>query len=97
MKLSRITTLFLLLVCSLHLSANPKPGNGWTVTSIAEGITYYTFSGIDEVSGSAQQVFIIDLDLCNPKYAFRFTYSDPVAITSDVFARNNAIVAMNAT
>ena len=97
MKLSRITTLFLLLVCSLHLSANPKPGNGWTVTTIADGITYYTFSGIDEVSGSAQQVFIIDLDLCNPKYAFRFTYQDPMVITSDAFARNNAIVALNAT
>ncbi len=97
MKTLRITTLFLLLVCSLHLSANPKPGNGWTVTTIADGITYYTFSGIDEVSGSAQQVFIIDLDLCNPKYAFRFTYQDPMVITSDAFARNNAIVALNAT
>ncbi len=97
MKRFRITALLLLLVCSLQLSANPKPGNGWTVTPIADGITYYTFSGIDEVSGSAQQVFIIDLDLCNPKYAFRFTYSNPEVITSDVFARNNAIVALNAT
>ena len=97
MKKLHIISLFLLLACSLQLSANPKPGNGWTVTPIADGITYYTFSGIDEVSGVAQQVFIVDLDLCNPKYAFRFTYSDPVAITSDVFARNNAIVAMNAT
>ena len=97
MKKLHIISLFLLLACSLQLSANPKPGNGWTVTTIADGITYYTFSGIDEVSGSAQQVFIIDLDLCNPKYAFRFTYQDPMVITSDAFARNNAIVALNAT
>ena len=44
MKKLHIISLFLLLLCSLNLSANPKPGNGWTVTPIADGITYYTFS-----------------------------------------------------
>ena len=92
----KLTAILFLLFAGLSVSANPKPGKGWTVTQIADGITYYTFSGIDEVSGSAQQVFIVDLDLCNPKYAFRFTYSDPMTVTSDVFARNNAIVALNA-
>ena len=94
-RITSIALFLLVLISSWNLSANPKPGKGWTVTPIADGITYYTFTGIDEVSGSAQQVFVIDLDLCNPKYAFRFTYSDPMTVTSDVFARNNAIVALN--
>ncbi|MCR5002749.1 MAG: phosphodiester glycosidase family protein, partial [Bacteroidales bacterium] len=76
--------------------AAPAPGNGWKVENIADGVVYYTFSGIDEISGVAQQVFVIDLDLNNPKYALRFSYSNPEVPTSDVFLRNDAIAAVNA-
>ena len=96
MKLYRILIFFLLVVFSGHVSAAPTPGNGWKAEPINDGVVYYSFSGIDEVSGVAQQVFVIDLDLSNPKYALRFSYSDPAATTSEVFLRNNAIAAMNA-
>jgi hypothetical protein len=89
-------SLLLLLAASLQLVAQPKPGNGWTVDTVAEGVTYYTFSGMDEISGAAQQVFVIDLDLNNPRYAFRFAYSEKQVPTSDVFLRNHAVAAMNA-
>ena len=92
----RLFSLLLLLAACLQLAAQPKPGNGWTVDTVAEGVTYYTFSGLDEISGAAQQVFVIDLDLNNPNYAFRFAYSDTQVVTSDVFRRNNALVALNA-
>lgn len=89
-------SLLLLLAACLQLAAQPKPGNGWTVDTVAEGVTYYTFSGLDEISGAAQQVFVIDLDLDNPHYAFRFAYSENEVPTSDVFLRNHAVAAMNA-
>ena len=77
-------------------SAAPVPGDGWEVRTVAEGLTYYRFSGLDEVSGAAQQVFAVDLDLSNPGYAVRFSCSDSLETTSSVFLRNDAVVAMNA-
>ena len=74
----------------------PSAGNGWTVSSVREGITYYAFSGTDAVTGVKQEVFAIDLDLTNPKYVVQLTYSSPSLVTSDVFKNHNAIVAMNA-
>ena len=90
------TALFLLLAGTGLGSAAPVSGNGWEVKPVAEGITYYHFSGLEEVSGAAQQVFAIDLDLSNPRYALRFFHPDSSALTSEVFRRNRAVVAMNA-
>ena len=74
-----------------------QPGKGWTQTTIAPGIEYYTFSGQEPVTGSPQQVFVIDLDLNRPEYALRFSYTEePGSITSDIFRKHNAIAAMNA-
>jgi exopolysaccharide biosynthesis protein len=94
--LKRMLTAVVLLVSSVITFAQVPVGEGWTSTEVADGVVYYTFSGMDEVSGSAQQVFVIDLDLNNPRYALRFAYSDTQVVTSDVFQRNNALVAMNA-
>ena len=85
----------LLLSGGLSLSAQPS-GEGWTQTPVADGITYYAFSGVEEISGAPQQVFIIDWDTTNPSYALRFTWSDKACVTSSVFRRENAVVAMNA-
>ncbi len=84
------------------VGTNPKPGagevrpsagNGWTVTQIADGITYYTFSGNEPITGVKQQVFAIDLDLNNPKYKLKFVRKS--SINSAIFAENNAIVSIN--
>ena len=77
-------------------SAAQSFGDGWEIKTVAEGVTYYHFFGLDEVSGSPQQVFAVDLDLSNPRYALRFSHSNPSETTSDVFLRNRAVVAMNA-
>ena len=74
----------------------PASGNGWTVSTVREGITYYAFSGKDAVTGVNQAVCAIDLDLSNPKYTVGLTYTIPAAVTSDVHKNHNAIATMNA-
>ncbi|MBP5689736.1 MAG: phosphodiester glycosidase family protein [Bacteroidales bacterium] len=95
-RFSQFVLTLLVAVIPSVLFAQAPTGEGWTSEEIAEGISYYTFSGMDPVSGSAQQVFVIDLDLDNPKYVFRFSYSPKQWITSDVFKTKKAIVALNA-
>ena len=74
----------------------PAAGNGWTVTTVREGITYYAYSGKDAVTGVNQEAFAIDLDLSNPKYTVALTHTVPAAVTSDVHKNNKAIATMNA-
>ena len=98
--MKKIVILFTLLTAlsfQFLLSAAPQPGAGWTVKPVADGLVYYSFDGMDEISQAPQQVFAVDLDLNNPRYAVRFSWSDPMVVTSEVFRRNHAVVAMNAT
>lgn len=74
----------------------PQAGNGWTVSTVREGIIYYAYSGKDAVTGVNQEAFAIDLDLSNPNYTVALTHTIPAAVTSDVYKNNKAIVAMNA-
>lgn len=74
----------------------PSAGNGWTVSTVREGITYYAYSGKDVVTGVNQEAFAIELDLSNPKYTVALTYTKPAAVTSDVHKNNKAIATMNA-
>ena len=71
-------------------------GLGWSSKTISEGLVYYTFSGTDDITNAVQQVFAIDLDLSNPKYEVKFTYTSPSVETSDVHKEYNAIATMNA-
>ena len=98
MKRFLLSLAALLSVLSLGwtASAAPTSGEGWEVRPVAEGVTYYHFSGQDKLSGAAQQVFAIDLDLSNPRYALRFSCPESPERTSDVFLREQAVVAMNA-
>ena len=92
-----LPVLLLILAGTGRGAAAPVSGDGWEMKTVADGITYYRFSGLDTLSGSAQQVFVIDLDLSNPAYAVRFSHpEDGAETTSDVFLRNKAVVAMNA-
>ena len=74
----------------------PSAGNGWTVKTVREGITYYAYSGKDAVTGVNQEACAIDLDLSNTKYTVGLTYTIPAAVTSDVHKSHNAIATMNA-
>lgn len=94
--MKKIFTLVCLLQALIAATAAPGPGSGWKIETVSDGLIYYSFSGMDEITGAAQQVFAVDLDLSNPRYAFRFSYSSPDVPTSDVFLRNKALAAMNA-
>jgi len=71
-------------------------GEGWTSKTIDEGIVYYTFNGTDAVSGQVEQVFVIDLDLSNPKYEVKLNYVSPATATSNVHKSKGAVVTLNA-
>ena len=71
-------------------------GDGWTSVTVRTGITYYAFSGTDPVTGSAQNVCAVDLDLSNPDYAVKLVYTNPSATVSAVHKAQNAIATINA-
>lgn len=96
MKRIRLILTAAILLLSPVLWALPQNGNGWTVTRINDAITYYEFSGMDDISGVAQRVFVIEWDTTNPAYELRYTWSGDGNVTSDIFRRENAVVALNA-
>jgi exopolysaccharide biosynthesis protein len=72
-------------------------GKDWTSVQIDEGVVYHTFSGVDEITEKYQEVFVIDVDLNNPKYQVKLVYESPRLATSAAFKkRSNAIAAINA-
>lgn len=74
-----------------------KPEAGeWKTTEVAPGLTYHHFTGLEPVTGSAQQVFVADWDMSAPGYSFRFAVTPKQVPTSSVFAQKGAVVAMNA-
>lgn len=74
-----------------------RPAEGkWTEAEVGEGLMYRNFSGLDPVTGSAQQVFVIDWDTTRPGYSLKFFHTYDAMVTSDVFAKTGAVVAMNA-
>ena len=76
----------------------PKPGNGWTVSPVIgyEGITFYTFNGLDPVTKSNQRIFVTDIDLNKPDYAVKLGYYPSNTTASKVFKENNAVACINA-
>ena len=75
----------------------PSAGNGWTVTNVADGITYYRYAAnCPETENKYQDVYIVDLDLSKTKYAVKLVYSNPSTVCSDVFAATGAYAAINA-
>ena len=75
-----------------------KPlGEGWTAKTLDEGVIYYTFNGTDPITEKHQEVFVVDVDLNNPKYQVKLVYESPRLTTSAAFKkRGNAIAAINA-
>jgi len=89
-------SLCLLTGAATGLFAQPLQPQDWNHSAVAPGVDYYSFSGLDPVSGAPQEVFVIDWDTSVSGYALRFTWSDPMVPTSDVFRREGAVAAMNA-
>ena len=72
-------------------------GDGWTAKSIREGIIYYTFNGVDDITKKHQEVFAVDIDLNNPAYQVKYVYESPRLTTSAAFKKQSkAITAINA-
>ena len=96
MRVFKTLISFALLLGSVWFAAAQPSGEGWTSSTVADGIQYYSFEGVEPVSGSPQRIFIIDWDMANKGYALRFVWSDEKCVTSSVFRRENAVVALNA-
>ena len=77
-------------------AALAQQGPGWTSKAIADGLDYYSYSGFDTVSGAPQEVFVVDWDTADGKHALRYTWTDKMSVTSDVFRQFNAVAALNA-
>ena len=74
----------------------PPAGSGWTSATIQEGLIYYSYSGLDNVSNARQRVFVADVDLNSKRYSVKLEYHSPGMKTSEVFKEYNALVSMNA-
>jgi hypothetical protein len=44
----------------------PQAGNGWTVTTIEDGVDYYAFDGKESITGTNQHIYVTDIDLAKP-------------------------------
>ena len=73
----------------------PTSGNGWTVTSIDEGITYYAFEGYESVSAGHQRIFVTDIDLNNSAYSVKLGYYSSNSTASKVLKGTGAIACIN--
>ena len=71
-------------------------GKDWTAKTIDEGINYYTFNGVDEITQKHQEAFVIDVDLNNPAYQVKYVYENPRIVTSEAFKKHKPIAAINA-
>ena len=60
-----------------------------------KGITYYSFSGVDDISGVKQNVNVIELDLNNEAYKVEFLMTGRSNV-QQAGLNNNAIVCVNA-
>ena len=75
----------------------PTPGkDGWTSSTVRDGIIYYHLSGTESVSNAKQEVFVVDVDMTNPKYEVQLTRYATAQYVSTVHAEHNAIATINA-
>lgn len=74
----------------------PTAGNGWTVSTVAEGITYYAFEGLEPITNAKQRIYVTDIDLSTPTYAVKLGYYPSTTTASKVFRENNALACINA-
>ncbi len=95
-RFSFLAAMLALLLSSFLAFAQAPSGEGWTSNVVADGVSYYHFSGVEPVSGAIQKINVIDWDMANKDYALRLVWSDVKCPTSCVFRRENAVAAVNA-
>lgn len=66
----------------------------WTKTEVEDGLIYWNFTGTDPISGVKQIVHVADVDL-NKGFGLRMAYDANQSITSNIYKKYNAVVAMN--
>ena len=71
-------------------------GKNWTAKSIDDGVVYYSFAGVDDVSERYQEIFAVDVDLNKSEYQVKLVYESPRVATSAAFKKHNALAAINA-
>jgi len=72
----------------------PQAGNGWTVTTVEDGVVYYAFDGKEEVTGTNQHIYVTDIDLAKP-FSVKLGYYSPATTASKVFEATGAIACIN--
>ena len=80
----------------------PEGGPGtanWTTEVISEGLNLYKFLGYEPATKTKQRVFVLDVDMNNPRYrfAFRCQPNQQKIITSEAQISSGAVAALNAT
>ena len=67
----------------------------WTKRNVADGIVYWEFKAHDAISGAKQFVHVADIDM-SKGYKFIIGYDGNSHVTSDMYKKKNAYVAINA-
>ncbi len=72
---------------------------GWTTETVSEGLNLYKFLGTEPATKTKQRIFVLDVDMSNPRYrfAFRCEPDQQKIITSDAQIKSGAVAALNAT
>ena len=68
----------------------------WKTTTISDGVVWKNFEANDVISGAAQIVNVLDVDLSAGKNDIKLVYYYPSVTTSTVMANEKAIGAINA-
>lgn len=76
-------------------SVRPEAGNGWTISTVADGIIYYAFAGKESVTNANQRIFVTEIDLNNTAYAVKMAYEGDRSTTSAVYKKTKAIACIN--
>lgn len=71
----------------------PQAGNGWTVTTIANGVVYYAFDGKEPITNVHQRIFVTDIDPAQG-YAIKLGYYSKNNIASRIMASSDKIMAV---
>lgn len=73
----------------------PQAGNGWTVTTIEDGITYYAFDGKESVTSTNQHIYVTDIDMSSNAYSVKLGYYGNNSTASKVMKSTGAIAVIN--
>lgn len=68
-------------------------GGKWQTTTLDNGLTLYTFTGYDEITGASQIVNALEVDLSNPEYSIKFAYAAGGSTNSDMVKKEPSAIA----